>query len=496
MTSPDLSDLLSRAKSLSHGRVLCIGDIMLDNFVYGDVNRISPEGPIPVIKITRTKQMLGGVGNVAANLCAIGVQTGLIALTGNDSEGKIIQKALQDCGCHDVSLVTGHNRPTTIKSRYISANQQLLRTDVEDDSPVSADITAQILQKLKQIIQNYDAVILSDYGKGLLTPDLCAGIIKTAQAANRPVITDPKGRDYTKYRGARLITPNLKELSEAAGHSIHNDTEVEAAARHIIQTCGVESILATRSQDGMSVITADAPCIHIPTRAREVFDVSGAGDTVVAMMAAALGTGCTLEEAAHIANAAGGVVVGKFGTAVVYPAELARALSDIDNITMQETAPLLSVEEAVTLSEKWKAAGKTVGFTNGCFDLLHPGHIQLLTEAAGQCDKLIVAINADDSPYFKTKGPDRPIHDETSRATVLQALSMVDAVIAFSTDTPMAAITAITPDVLIKGADYTVDTVVGADHVIKSGGRVHLAAIKDGHSTTRTVEKIHKSGGL
>ena len=464
-------------EKFANARVLCVGDIMLDHFVYGSVERISPEGPIPVLKLERDTYMLGGVGNVIANLASLGIQTSVVSVVGKDAAAASINDKLKSIDVDVTGLVMDDERPTSLKTRYISAGQQLLRTDREQVMSLTGRARDRVFQEINTHIADTDIVVLSDYGKGVIDPELCRYVMEQGKR----VIVDPKGRDYSLYKGAYLITPNKSELAEASGMPTETDDQVIAAAQHVMQTCGIQNILATRSQDGMTIISSDADPVHISTDVREVFDVSGAGDTVVAAMSAMLASGANLSDAADIANIAGGIVVGKVGTAVV-------TVSDMETQVMGKRHVSSSWDEAVEQVERWKKNGLSVGFTNGCFDLLHPGHVSLLEQAKSRCDRLIVGLNTDDS-IKRLKGADRPVQDETSRTTVLQALSAVDMVVLFAEDTPELLIHAVSPDLLVKGADYTVDTVVGAKHVMSYGGEVFLAELKDGQSTTGMIAR-------
>ena len=330
-------------------------------------------------------------------------------------------------------------------------------------------------------------MVLSDYGKGVLVPEICEKIIAIAQRKGVPVIVDPKGIDWARYRGATVVTPNRKELADATQMPVDDDQSIIKAARHVMQSWGIQGVLATRSQDGMTLILGDDPAEHLAAVAREVYDVSGAGDTVVATLAAMMGSGASTLESARVANVAAGIVVGKVGTAVAYTDEITQALHHGDLWTGE--AKIAGIEAARDIIDNWHRKGEKVGFTNGCFDLLHPGHVSLLAQAKAACDRLVVGLNSDAS-VSRLKGPTRPVQSEAARATVLASLVTVDLVVIFGEDTPLEVITALRPDVLVKGADYTVDTVVGADLVQGWGGRVHLAKLVDGHSTTNTVRRI------
>ena len=471
---------------LSEARVLCVGDVMLDRFVYGHVERISPEAPIPILTISRQATTVGGAGNVARNLSALGTKVNLFGAIGADSVGAEAVDVLANDSAVTLSLTTDPSRPTTVKTRFIAGVQQLLRTDDEDSSPLADTLLSGLSKNLEAAMESgdYGALILSDYGKGVLSGAVIAQAISAARAAGLPVIVDPKGTDYTRYRGASLLTPNRRELAEAARHPVDSDDEAEAAARILLETCGVEAVIATRGPRGMSVVTADG-CVHLPALAREVFDVSGAGDTVVATVAAGLAAGLALTDAAQLANVAAGIVVAKVGTAVVCADELGDALGRAPG----RGAKFLGRDDVVDRVAQWRARGLSVGFTNGCFDLVHPGHISLIEQASAACDRLVVALN-NDASVARLKGPERPVQPEAARGRVIASLAGVDAVVLFAEDTPRELIEIIRPDVLVKGADYAAEEVVGGDFVTAYGGQIVLAELVDGFSTTDTISRI------
>ncbi|MBF0373571.1 MAG: D-glycero-beta-D-manno-heptose-7-phosphate kinase, partial [Alphaproteobacteria bacterium] len=484
----DSTQLLPHVDRLKQARLLCVGDVMLDRFVHGDVERISPEAPIPVVRIRRETSMLGGAGNVLRNMMALGASPHFVSVVGDDAAGREVGNLI-GAGIETApALVVEAGRQTTIKTRYFAASQQLLRADSETLAPLTARSTEALATEVLRLLPQIDVLVLSDYGKGVLAAPLVARLVAAATTAGKAVVVDPKGRDYAAYRGARVVTPNRKELAEATGRPVSTEAEIVEAARHLAQTCGVEAVLVTRSQDGMTLVSGDE-VHHLPAEAREVFDVSGAGDTVVATLAAAMAIGAPLVEAARLANVAAGIVVGKVGTAVAYAAELETALRHTDLRAGEDK--ILDRETAGEVVARWRRQSFRVGFTNGCFDLLHPGHIALLAQARAACDRLIVGLNSDAS-VARLKGPHRPVQSETSRAVVLSSLGMVDAVVVFGEDTPLSLIQALKPDVLVKGADYTVATVVGADQVQSWGGRVLLADLAPGHSTTATIARMGK----
>lgn len=482
------------------------GDIMLDRFVSGTVDRISPESPVPILAIRKESRMLGGAGNVLSNLSGLGVHPVVLSAIGDDAEGAAVCDLAQSMKADISGLIRVSDRPTTVKTRFLAGHQQLLRADFERIGPLEDSAQNQILTHARRMIGTVQALILSDYGKGVLSDPILRDLIALAKKAGIPVIVDPKGRDYGRYAGADIATPNRKELSEAAGGAaVETDEQVVAAAQAVLRESGVKAILATRSADGLSLIRRDAggkgfePPIHLRAQAREVFDVSGAGDTVIAVVGAALAAGGDPAEAAALANFAGGIVVGKVGTAPIRAAELTEAAQE--NATETEyatdrtqTASAVRRDEAAEQVRRWQARGLKVGFTNGCFDILHTGHVGLLGAARDLCDRLIVAINTDDS-VRRLKGEQRPLNAQKDRARVIGALGAVDLVVFFGddpaeNDTPLALLHALRPDMLFKGGDYTPDKIVGAEFIRSCGGEVVVIPFADGHSTTGMVKKI------
>ncbi|MFA7429303.1 MAG: D-glycero-beta-D-manno-heptose-7-phosphate kinase [Rhodospirillaceae bacterium] len=484
--------LAASVAALRDVTVLCAGDVMLDRFVTGTVDRISPEAPIPVLRVTRETAMLGGAGNVVRNLVGLGARTLFLSVVGDDAAGHEVGGMLGGLDGVTPLLEVEAGRQTAIKVRYVASGQQLLRADQETVAAIAAPREKALLDAAARALAEgrVGVVVLSDYGKGVLTDTLTAGLIALAQTHGVPVVVDPKGVDYSRYRGADLVTPNRKELFEATALPTGSDAEVEAAARAVVASCGVAGVLATRSQDGMTLLAADGAVLHLPAEAREVFDVSGAGDTVVATLAAALAAGLAAGDAAELANVAAGIVVAKVGTAAVHAVELENALRHQDLEDAEHK--ILPLERAMERAEGWRRRGLSVGFTNGCFDLLHPGHLSLLRQARNACDRLVVGVNSDASVQ-RLKGPTRPVQSEAARSAVLASLGMVDGVVIFAQDTPLKLIEALRPDVLVKGADYTVETVVGADLVLGWGGKVVLAVLEPGQSTTNTIRRMNAS---
>lgn len=482
-------DVLERFAS---ARVVCLGDIMLDRYVYGRVDRISPEAPIPVIAVERETTMLGGVGNVARNVAALGGTASLLATIGDDEPGREVVRLIAQEHRIEPDLITDMGRATTVKTRFVAGSQQLLRADQEVALPLSQASVDGVVDAARAEMQGAGAIVLSDYAKGCLSDNVLQAIIGTARDMGLPVIVDPKSADFSRYSGATLIKPNLKELALATGMRCETDAEVLDAAHDALIRANADAILVTRSQAGMTLVArsgerGELEASHFPAQALEVFDVSGAGDTVLATLGLAIASGVDLVQASAIANAAAGLVVAKVGTAVVYPSELTRALHAAD--VSKADRKICSLTEAQDVTARWRAQGQSIGFTNGCFDLIHPGHLSLLRQARAECDRLVVGLNSDSS-VKALKGESRPLQGEMARALVLASLEDVDMVVVFSDETPLDLINTLKPDVLVKGADYTVDTVVGADIVQAHGGRVVLAELVPGESTTRTIERL------
>ena len=464
---------------------------MVDHFRYGSVDRISPEAPIPVLRLERQETMLGGAGNVVRNLVALGATARFVSVVGDDADGHEVARLMTEQGLDDAPLVDGGRRTTT-KTRFVADGQQILRADEESTAPLAADIRKSLIQAARQAMDGCAAVVLSDYGKGVLDDGCAAELIAAATQADIPVIVDPKGTDYSRYRGATLLTPNRRELQAATGLGTNSDDEIAAAGRTLIEQTKVNAVLCTRGAGGMTLIDGPAgkgAVTHLAAEARDVFDVSGAGDTVVAVLAAALAAGGDLADAAALANVAAGIVVGRVGTATAPAADVIAALHHQDLSTAE--AKVVSLNGALDAVNRWRRQGHKVAFTNGCFDLLHPGHVSLLAQARAAADRLVVGLNSDASTR-RLKGADRPIQPESSRALVLASLATVDRVVIFADDTPEALIEALRPDVLVKGADYSLDEVVGADLVKGTGGEVMLVELEEGHSTSATIARMGK----
>lgn len=468
--------------------VLCIGDLMLDEFVYGEVTRISPEAPTPVIAVKRTEVMIGGAGNVARNLVALGTRCIFVGVVGDDDAGGELKKELAKIPRIDAHLVTDAGRRTTRKVRFVSEHHSahLLRADWEPASPVDSKSEDALIGHVIKAMPKAGAVVLSDYAKGALTPRVIRAVIDAANKAGRPVVVDPKGRDYGIYRGATLITPNRQELADATHSPAQTDDQVAAAAAELGRMLGAKAVLVTRSEAGMTLV-GEGAAIHVPAYPVRVRDVSGAGDTVVAVLAAMLAMQADFESAMRAANAAAAVVVGKRGTATLSVAELRSRILPAATLAPEEKI----VFDWALLDEhlaEWRRQGLRVGFTNGCFDLLHPGHVKLLAGARAACDRLVVGLNGDAS-VTRLKGEGRPVQPVQSRAEVLAALEAVDLVVVFDEDTPEKLIARVKPTVLVKGSDYKREDVVGHAIVEAAGGEVILIDIVPGHSTSAMVER-------
>lgn len=466
--------------------VTVVGDVMLDLYYWGDVQQISPEAPVPICRVRDITRVLGGAGNTARNLAGLKCATSLLGVCGKDTAGQALAKLLQESGI-DGSLFSSSDLTTTTKSRIIGQGQQLLRLDEETIQSLSDDLTSKLIQQLQTTLTQTHAAIISDYGKGLFHTDLAPKIIAVCRKADRPIFIDPKGKAWDRYKGATCITPNLAEFNQQFDAPLNSTTDLDTRAKSILEKLKLDYLLITMGAKGMVLYNANRALVQIPSRAQEVADVSGAGDTVIATMAGAVATGCTMIDAAGLANAAASVVVTKLGTQAITNGELQTAL------LKQEIHAAAKVESRETAQKRiaaWQAEGKRVVFTNGCFDILHMGHIKLLQSAAKQGDKLIVAINSDDS-VRRLKGPERPVMSETSRAGLMANIQWVDLVVIFEEDTPLQLIELFKPDVLVKGGDYTPETVVGHDVVSHWGGEVVLIDLVDGVSTTKVIEKLN-----
>ena len=484
-------DFDTHLSDLAGQTVLCIGDLMLDEFVYGEVSRISPEAPTPVIACKRSELMVGGAGNVARNLVALGTRCIFVGVVGDDATGLALSDTLNAEPLVEARLVVDGARQTTRKVRFVSEHfsTHLLRADWELAAPVDAASEEAIVAHALAALPHAGAVVLSDYAKGALTPRVIRAVIQAARDAGKPVIVDPKGRDYSIYHGATMITPNRQELADATHRTATTDDEIAAAAAGLRKALSAQAVLVTRSEAGMTLVH-DGASVHVPAYPVRVRDVSGAGDTVVAIIAAMLALRADFESAMRAANAGAAVVVGKRGTATVSVAELRARILPASTLAPEEKI----VFDWAMLDEHlgaWKSQGLRVGFTNGCFDLLHPGHVRLLAAARAACDRLVLGLNSDSS-VRRLKGEGRPVQPVGARAEVLAALEAVDLVVVFEEDTPLKLIERVKPTVLVKGGDYTRETVVGHEIVEALGGEIILIDLVPGHSTTAMVERSRK----
>ena len=464
-------------------KILVIGDLMIDHYLWGSCERISPEAPVQVINVDNESTVLGGSGNVINNLKALGAQVDVISVIGGCETSDELKILLNDINVNSKYLITQKDRITSKKSRIIAAQQQVVRYDRESTDEISTKSQTTILNTFKKIITNYDAVLLSDYGKGVLTSDLTQSLIAIANDNNKKVLIDPKGLDYSKYKGAYLLTPNKKEASEATQINIHDDATLTQAITQLKTNCDLDVSLITLSEQGVAVYD-DTLRTH-PTVAREVFDVTGAGDTVLASLGFALSCGLDIDNSVEFANLAAGVVVGKIGSATATLNEIIEYESSLNKSTSDEH--IKTLDEIITLSTELKSRDKKIVFTNGCFDLLHAGHVRYLETAKSFGDMLILGLNSDRS-VTTLKGEGRPINTQLDRAYILAALEAVDYVVIFDEDTPYDLIKAVKPHVLVKGGDYEGQDVVGQD----IADELKLVQFVDGKSTTKTIEKIQR----
>jgi D-beta-D-heptose 7-phosphate kinase/D-beta-D-heptose 1-phosphate adenosyltransferase len=483
--------------ALSHAiisqTVLCVGDLMLDEFVYGEVSRISPEAPAPVIAVQRTETNIGGAGNVARNIAALGARCIFVGLVGEDEAGAKLKAALSRESLIESVLVCDSERPTTRKVRFVSEHfsTHMLRADWESASPASADIEQKLINAILPLLPRANIVLLSDYAKGLLTAGVIRNVIDAARKLGKRVIVDPKSANFAVYRGATLLTPNRKEFAEATRSRADTENSIADAAQEAMQLADCEAMLVTQSEHGMTLVPRRGEAIHVPAHPVKVRDVSGAGDTVVAVLAAALAAGADWEVALRMANAAAAVAVSKKGTAIVTSAELRRKILPHAFLAAEEKIIAAGGDLEAHLLD-WRKQGLRIGFTNGCFDILHPGHVKVLTAARGACDRLVVGLNSDAS-VKRLKGEGRPVQDERARSEVLAALEAVDLVVIFEEDTPLNLITQIKPSVLVKGGDYAREQVIGHEIVAANGGEIVLVDILEGFSTTSLVRRARES---
>lgn len=479
--------IIERIELIRAVRILIVGDLMLDRFVYGSVDRMSPEAPVPVLKFERETIAPGGAANLARNVQELGAHVELIGLVGRDSAYDALREIGQTALGWRLTAIESTARRTPTKTRFIANRHHFMRLDIEDASPADDKEEEEIITAVNGAVENADLVVLSDYAKGTLTPRVIAAAIAAAKRRNLPVIVDPKKRDFRHYAGANLVTPNFHEFERALGHVCENESEIVSGARQLLERAELDALLVTRGERGMTLVSRNDEPLHLPAEARQVFDVSGAGDTVVAVLAVLMASGIAVADAAYAANVGAGMVVERVGTATVgrdeLITEIRRGREDVRG------RKIVSLETAVRQRRHWAAEAARIVFTNGCFDLLHPGHISLLRQAKAAGQRLIVGLNSDAS-VRQLKGATRPIQDQESRAHVLSALEAVDLVVIFGDETPYGLIEAIKPDILVKGTDYNIDEVVGRDIVERYGGSVLLVEIVPGYSTTATIAQM------
>ena len=461
--------------------VLVVGDVMLDRYWHGGTSRISPEAPVPVVKVEQIEDRPGGAANVALNIAALGAPASLVGVTGQDEAAESLANSLHAAGVRSIFQRIAH-QPTIVKLRVMSRHQQLLRIDFEEPfatDPLSLGV------EVDRLLEGVKVLVLSDYGKGALKNH--QELIQAARARHIPVLADPKGKDFAIYRGASLITPNLSEFETIVGRCA-DEAELVAKGLQLMQELDLGALLVTRGEHGMTLLRPGHPAMHLPARAREVFDVTGAGDTVISTLAAAIAAGEELPHAVALANLAAGIVVGKLGTAAISAPELRRAIQREEG----SERGILSLDQLLLAIDDARAHKEKIVFTNGCFDILHAGHVTYLEQARAQGDRLIVAVN-DDASVSRLKGPGRPINSVDRRMAVLAGLGAVDWVISFAEGTPENLLREVKPDVLVKGGDYGIDQVVGADIVAAYGGTVKVLGLVENSSTTAIVEKIRKN---
>ncbi|QSX34375.1 bifunctional D-glycero-beta-D-manno-heptose-7-phosphate kinase/D-glycero-beta-D-manno-heptose 1-phosphate adenylyltransferase HldE [Shewanella avicenniae] len=461
-------------------RVLVVGDVMLDRYWVGPTGRISPEAPVPVVKINQIEDRPGGAANVALNIAALGGQTSLCGIVGEDDTATALSNGLKAQGVVP-SWLQVNDKPTITKLRVLSRNQQLIRLDFEE--PFTAEQSAEMLAQAENLLADCTVAILSDYAKGAI--DNPQAFIAKARAAGVKVLVDPKGSDFARYHGATLITPNMSEFEAVVG-AVTSEADLVQKAKGLIEQHDLQAMLVTRSEKGMTLITREGNELHIPTVAREVYDVTGAGDTVISTLATALAAGSDLAQACAIANTAAGIVVGKLGTSTVSRIELIEALSAHQGET---GFGVVSEEQLAYAMEQARLRGERIVMTNGCFDILHAGHVSYLKDARALGDRLIVAVN-DDASVKRLKGEGRPVNNVDRRMAVLAGLAAVDWVVPFAEDTPQRLIARLLPDLLVKGGDYRVEEIAGGQEVIAAGGSVKVLGFEDGISTTAIIQRI------
>lgn len=488
MDRKKIESLFARSKEI---RALVIGDLMLDEYLWGRADRISPEAPVQVVDVMREDLRLGGAGNVVNNLVALGCKVSVCSVIGADDNGTLLTQVFTGMGVDLDGLFEDPDRRTGKKTRVMAAHQQIVRIDRESKDALKPFFENLLISYLQDNVRDFNVLVVSDYLKGVLTTRVLDSVVALGKDAGIPVVVDPKGNDYSKYRGATILTPNRKEAEQASGISINDEATLNQAAARLLERLDLSALLITRSEAGMSLFRSALDPLHIPTVAREVYDVTGAGDTVLATLSLGLAAGLSLDDCAKLANTAAGIVVGKLGTSTLKPAEI---LDEIGREHRDSNNKIKNLDVLTEIIAAEKSRGKKIVFTNGCFDLLHVGHVKYLQKARSFGDILVLGLNSDAS-IKRLKGEKRPLIAEEERAHILAALDCIDFVVVFDEDTPLNLIESLKPSILVKGGDYTLDGVVGREAVEADGGRVELVQFVDGKSTTNIIEKILQSYG-
>ena len=490
------TELIDLVQNLGQPRVLVVGDLMLDRYVWGDADRISQEAPVILLRADKREERLGGASSVATMLRALGAKVAIAGVVGNDHDAGRIRQILTDLGIDHEAVLTDIHRPSTVKERYIGRAQhrhpqQMIRVDYEHRAAVHQPLEAQLIAAIGHQVRKADIVLISDYDKGVCTPQVMAATIGAANVKGIRALADPiRGSDYRKYHGCSAITPNRLEAGLATGRTLHSKQEIVEAATHLQEELDLEAAIITLDKDGMALKHRDGRLKFLPTRPRQVYDITGAGDMVMSVLGMALAAGADYEQAIQLANVAGGLEVEKIGVAVVTRDEMLRDLLQSASPSSDTSASkVVGLDALVREVDYRRRLGQRIAFTNGCFDVLHAGHVQYLQEARAQADALVVGLNSDAS-VRALKGPTRPVQSLPARSLVVSSLQAVDFVTVFDDSTPIQLIRAVRPDVLVKGADYRKDEVVGAEYVESYGGRVHLATLHRGFSTTTLIDKM------
>jgi D-beta-D-heptose 7-phosphate kinase / D-beta-D-heptose 1-phosphate adenosyltransferase len=470
-------------KQIKPAPVLVAGDVMVDEYILGDVERISPESPVPVLIARDRLRRLGGAGNVVRNLVTMGGKVALFATVGKDSAGNWFKRHCEEIGIDAFWIKDDLSRPTTIKTRVVARNQQIVRIDQEYAGSISAEIEKAIMEDAKSLLSQVKAAVLSDYGKGFLTPSLIQEIISLAKINSVPILVDPKGKDFSKYRGATFVTPNVREAATASGVEIYDRESLVRAGRILLDQMEAQGVIITRGREGITLVT-DSKAEDFPVKPVEIVDVTGAGDTVIASLALALAGGLPIENGIGFANLAASIVVSRFGAAAVSLDEMIQSLKD-----RQSGTKVVSIEDIGTRLREHRLRGRRLVFTNGCFDLFHAGHLEILRRASELGDVLVVGVNSDNS-VSRLKGPSRPIVSQAQRIEIISAFNFVDYVVVFEDDTPLNLIKEVRPDILVKGDDWQGKKVVGEEFVSSRGGRVEFVKLLNGVSTTELLKKI------